>query len=75
MLKFVAGFNIKALREHKGMSQTKLANDSKITAAYLCELENGVKTNPSIEVLTRIAVSLNVSVINLLDAHAKAVGE
>jgi transcriptional regulator with XRE-family HTH domain len=60
-------FRIKKLRELKGISQVKLANDSKIAAAYLCELESGVKVNPSIEVLSRIATALGVPVSALLD--------
>ncbi|MFZ5688629.1 MAG: helix-turn-helix domain-containing protein [Bacillota bacterium] len=78
MLKNGVGFKIKALRESKGISQVKLASDSKITAAYLCELESGAKNNPSIDVLARIAAALNVSLSKLLednDAVPKASGE
>ncbi len=76
MLKNGISFKIKTLRELKGVSQVKLASDSKITAAYLCELESGTKTNPSIDVLSRIAAALGVTVAELLDEQqAKAAGE
>lgn len=66
MLRNDVGLKIKAIREQKGISQTKLATESKITAAYLCELESGAKVNPSYGVLQRIATSLGVSVSELL---------
>lgn len=67
MHKNFVGFKIKTIRELKGKSQVKVANDSKITAAYLCELETGIKTNPSYDVLERIAKALDVPVAKLLE--------
>lgn len=67
------GLKIRVIREQKNISQIKLANDSKITAAYLCELENGAKSNPSFVVLQRLANALEVSVTELLDDNSKLV--
>ena len=59
--------NIRALREARGVSQVRLAEDSGITAAYLCELESGAKNNPGYKVLSNIAAALGVTVGELLD--------
>lgn len=76
MLIKTVGQKIKSFREQKNISQIKLANDSKITAAYLSELENGIKNNPGFKVLKNIASALGVSVSELLDEpQDKAVGE
>ncbi len=64
------GSKIKAIREQKNISQAKLANDSKITAGYPCELENGVKNNPSFGVLQKLATALGVKVSDLLEDQA-----
>lgn len=66
MLKNNVGLKIKKLRGLAGVSQNKLATDSKITPAYLCELERGSKNNPSYDVLARIATALGVSVADLI---------
>ena len=67
MLKKSIGFKIKTIREQKAISQAKLANESKITAAYLCELESGAKTNPSFSVLQKLATALGIKVTDLLE--------
>lgn len=67
MLKNNVGLKIKSIREQKGISQVRLASDSNITAAYLCELESGAKKNPSFEVLAKLATALGVTVSELLE--------
>jgi XRE family transcriptional regulator, master regulator for biofilm formation len=57
---------IQTLREAKGLTQRDLASKAKITAGYVALLELGVKKNPSLEVLQRIAKALGVSVAELL---------
>ena len=56
----------KAIREKKGLTQVQVAEEAGITAAYLCELETGVKVNPGYNVLVRIAAALGVTVAELL---------
>ena len=59
--------NIKLIRKSKKIKQGELARISGISQTYLCELENGKKTNPSTDVLIRIANSLNVNIADLID--------
>lgn len=76
MTKKHIGQKIRLIRERQHISLVKLASDSKITAAYLSELENGVKNNPSFNVLSKLASALGISVAELLDEpKTKAVGE
>lgn len=58
---------IKTLRKQKNMSQQTLAHVASITQAYLSLLETGKKTNPSLDILLRIAEALEVSVTDLLN--------
>lgn len=58
---------IKRLRKQKKLKQGELARNSGISQTYLCELENGRKTNPSTDVLIRIANALNVNIAELID--------
>jgi XRE family transcriptional regulator of biofilm formation len=57
---------IQTLREGKGMTQRDLATKAKVTAGYVAQLELGVRKNPSLEVLQRIAKALGVPVTELL---------
>lgn len=58
---------IKLIRTSKKIKQSDLARNSGISRAYLSELENGRKTNPSTDVLIRIANALNVNIAELID--------
>lgn len=60
-------FNIKQYREKAGLTQEQLAKRVGITSVYLCYLENGQKKNPSISLLKKIAIELNVDIGDLLD--------
>ena len=53
--------NLQALRRAKGLSQEELAHRSQIHQTYLSGVERG-KRNPSVMVLARIAVALDVDV-------------
>lgn len=59
--------NIKLIRKSKKIKQSDLAKSSGISRAYLSELENGKKTNPSTDVLMRIANALDVSIAELMN--------
>ncbi len=61
------GTLIRALRESKGLTQIQLAGRAELTQGYLAKLENGMKVNPSIMVLKRLAKSLRVPVTELLE--------
>lgn len=60
-------YKIKYFRNLKGINQGQLAKMAEISPAYLCELERSRKTNPSFDVLVRIAAALSVPVSKLLD--------
>ena len=58
---------IQQLREAKQMTQRDLAAKVKVTAGYIAQLEMGVRKNPSLPVLRRLARALGVPVTELLE--------
>jgi len=62
------GSNIYHRRKYKGLSQQTLAEKANITQSIVSELEAG-EYNPSIEVLTKIADALKVSIEYLTREH------
>jgi transcriptional regulator with XRE-family HTH domain len=57
---------IRQLREARGMSQAQLALKAKITPAYVALIELGQRTNPSLDVVRRLARALRVPLKDLL---------
>jgi len=53
-------------REVKGVSQRDLAQKAKVTPGYIAQLEMGLRKNPSLAVLRRLAKALGVPVTRLL---------
>lgn len=66
----MVGENIKKIRESKSMGLNKTAGIAKISGSYLSNIEKGIKDNPSIEVLKRIANALNVQVEEFFKDYA-----
>jgi XRE family transcriptional regulator of biofilm formation len=58
---------LKALREKKGLSQAEVAKRSGVTRFYVSQLESGLRKNPSLPVLKRLARALGVPVTELLE--------
>jgi transcriptional regulator with XRE-family HTH domain len=58
---------IQPLREGKGFTQRDLAAKAKVTPGYIAQLEMGLKKNPSLPVLKRLAKALGVPVTELLE--------
>lgn len=56
---------LKSIRKEKGLTITKLAELSGISAGYICHLENGSRTNPSIETMEKIANVLNKTILEV----------
>lgn len=56
------GDNIKSIREEKKLGLNETAKLAGISPSYLSDIEKGNKTNPSMEVLQRIADALDVSI-------------
>ncbi len=60
------GDKIKNLRIKLGWSLDELAQKSRVSKAYLSQLENGASDNPSADILYRIATNLGTSIADLL---------
>ena len=63
------GERIKEQRSNKGLSLDKLSKLSGVSKTYLSEIESGVKSNPSADVLLKIATALDVSLPYLLEGN------
>ena len=55
------------LRESKTLIQRELSRRAKVTEAYVSQLESGVRKNPSLPVLKRLARALGVPRTALLE--------
>jgi transcriptional regulator with XRE-family HTH domain len=58
---------IPQLREGQGLTQRDLAKKAKVTAAYVAMIETGVRKNPSLAILKRLAKALGVPLAKLLE--------
>lgn len=58
---------IKEYRKKAGLTQAKLAESVGVSAAYIQQLENGIKKNPSLRVIYLIADCLEISVDKLMN--------
>lgn len=58
------GMRIKFLRKQRKWSQEDLAFYANVNKNYICDLENG-RRNPSLDILERIAVGLDISLEEL----------
>lgn len=57
---------IRELRERKGLTQEELAFKAKVTPGYVAQLELGIRKNPSLDVVRRLARALGVRLPELL---------
>ena len=64
-LKVVLSQNIKSLRRDKGLAQERLGLESGVDRTLVSKIERQI-ANPSLEILSKIAAHLEVSVIELL---------
>ncbi|WP_174732842.1 helix-turn-helix domain-containing protein [Mesobacillus harenae] len=62
----MVGERIKRLRVQKKYSINELADKAGISKSYLSYIERGIQENPSLQVLSRLARSLNTSVEDLM---------
>jgi transcriptional regulator with XRE-family HTH domain len=58
---------LKQKRETLGLSQRDLARKARVTPGYVAQLEMGVRRNPTLEILKRLAKALGVPVGELID--------
>jgi XRE family transcriptional regulator, master regulator for biofilm formation len=61
------GERIRALRMARGVGLGQLADQSGVSKGYLSALETGTETNPSLDVLNKVARALQVTLADLLD--------
>ena len=64
---------VRYYRKLRNMTQSQLAERVGVTQAYICSLENGKRTNPSLQLLLRIARELGVTVEELTGGMSEAV--
>lgn len=57
---------IRAIREHKSLTQKALALKARMSITFLCNVELG-KVDPSLSTLRRLAKALKVRVADLVD--------
>jgi transcriptional regulator with XRE-family HTH domain len=58
---------LRTLREKRRLSQAEVAKRSGVTRFYVSQLETGLRKNPSLPVLKRLARALGVPVGELLE--------
>ncbi|MGI6777514.1 MAG: helix-turn-helix domain-containing protein [Acetivibrionales bacterium] len=58
---------LRKLRNEKCMTQCQLAEKARVSQAYINELENGKKHNPSVSILGKLAKALGVATSDLID--------
>ena len=58
---------IRQLRDRERLTQEQLAKKADVTQGYIAQLESGLKKNPSLPTLKKIAKALGVPVTQLLE--------
>ena len=58
---------LKRLRAERHLTMAALAQRVGVSDAYIAQLETGVRKNPSLAVLKRLAKALRVSIAELLE--------
>ena len=61
---------LKYIRQQKGLTQRELAARVGITQPYIVMLETGKRTNPSLQLLQRLARALRVPLSKLLEGRS-----
>jgi transcriptional regulator with XRE-family HTH domain len=69
-IKELIGARIKGIRKGRGMSQEQLAEKIGISPKYLSSIERG-KENPTLDVFTKMAESLNVELSEIFNYSAE----
>ena len=69
-MKIKAGEIIRAKREEKNIPLFSFAKELNISPGYLSQLENGVKTNPNLDILMSITQKLDIDLEMLLGVES-----
>lgn len=64
------GRRLKNLREERGLTLAHIAAQTKLSKAYLSELEHGNATNPTLDALKRLADAFGVTVADVVGLPA-----
>jgi XRE family transcriptional regulator, master regulator for biofilm formation len=67
------GLRIRSLREEKKYSLSELAKKSGISKSYLSQIERNLQSNPSLQLLSKLAISLGTTVEELLGMNEQTV--
>jgi XRE family transcriptional regulator, master regulator for biofilm formation len=67
------GLRIRSLREEKKYSLSELAKKSGISKSYLSQIERNLQSNPSLQLLSKLAISLGTTVEELLGMNEQSV--
>jgi XRE family transcriptional regulator, master regulator for biofilm formation len=60
------GVRIRRLREERGYSMSELAKQADVSKSYLSQIERSLQNNPSLQLLNKVASSLDTSIDYLL---------
>jgi len=69
-LKVVLSDNLRTLRRAKGIAQERLGLESGVDRTLVSKIERQI-ANPSLEILSKLAACLQVSVVELLTKNNK----
>lgn len=69
------GHCIRFLRQGRGWSLADLANTSRVSKAYISDVENGVAGKPNIQYIFSIATALGVTINDLLSDEVHKVSK
>lgn len=59
--------NIKRISEEKNISMYRIAKNGELSMSYVWELVKGKKTNPSIDVVRKLAKGLDTTIESLVN--------
>ena len=64
--------SLREMRRTRAVTQQALADHVGVTQAYICALENGKRTNPSLRILERMAEKLETNIEAIIATLSKA---
>ncbi|MGN1352272.1 MAG: helix-turn-helix transcriptional regulator [Clostridia bacterium] len=56
---------LRKYRKERGLTMSELADLTGVSVGYICHLENGTRSNPSIETMEKISQVLNKSILEV----------
>jgi XRE family transcriptional regulator, master regulator for biofilm formation len=70
-LSYLVGEVLKHYRDERGMTINELSYSAGISKSYISSIERGLQKNPSIQVLQKLADTLNISLNQLLECKTE----